>query len=258
MLVTDIDDTLLGNRDGLDRLLAWLEERRGEVAFVVATGRTLASARAVLKKWGVPAPDVIVASVGTEIYYGPGHGGDDAWTRHIAWHWRRDALIEALAGVPGLVPQPEANLGAFKISYNVGETNPPRMASIRQLLRARGLRARLVHSHGSYLDVLPVRASKGQAIRYLSYRWDVPLGNVLVAGDSGNDECMLRGDTLGVVVGNYSRELETLRGRGNVYFAAGTHAAGILEGIEAYGFADSPRARLDRAAHARAALGAAG
>jgi sucrose-phosphate synthase len=94
-----------------------------------------------------------------------------------------------------------------------------------------------VTSHGTYLDVLPVRASKGKAIRYLSYRWDVPLASFLVAGDSGNDECMLRGDTLGVVVGNYSPELEPLRGRSSVYFAAGAHAAGVLEGIEAYGFA---------------------
>jgi sucrose-phosphate synthase len=182
---------------------------------------------------------VIVASVGTEIYYGPGLRADDAWSRHIARHWRRDALADALGVVPGLVPQPAANQGPFKLSYDVAAGDAPRVASIRQLLRAGRMRARLVHSHGVHLDVLPVRASKGRAIRYLSYRWDVPLQSFLVAGDSGNDECMLRGDTLGVVVGNHSAELEVLRGRGNVYFAEASHAAGILEGIEAYGFASA-------------------
>ncbi|MEZ6079301.1 MAG: HAD family hydrolase [Pirellulaceae bacterium] len=47
--------------------------------------------------------------------------------------------------------------------------------------------------------------------------------HVLVAGDSGNDEGMLLGRTLGVVVGNYSPELGC-RNRPRVYFAQGHHA----------------------------------
>ena len=113
----------------------------------------------------------------------------------------------------------------------------PALSVIRQRLRERGLRGRLVYSHNAFLDVLPARASKGRAIRYLSYKWDIPLDHFLVAGDSGNDECMLRGDTLGVVVGNYSPELESLRGRANVHFAQGRFAAGILKGVAAYDFA---------------------
>ncbi|MEJ2646607.1 MAG: HAD family hydrolase, partial [Gammaproteobacteria bacterium] len=46
----------------------------------------------------------------------------------------------------------------------------------------------------------------------------------------------LRGNTLGVVVGNYSSELEPLRGRPRLYFADGAYAWGILEGIEHYDF----------------------
>ncbi|MGB9440450.1 MAG: HAD family hydrolase [Desulfobacterales bacterium] len=34
----------------------------------------------------------------------------------------------------------------------------------------------------------------------------------MVCGDSGNDEEMLRGEPLGVVVGNYSPELKKLKG----------------------------------------------
>jgi sucrose-phosphate synthase len=47
---------------------------------------------------------------------------------------------------------------------------------------------------------------------------------------------MLGGNTLGVVVGNYSPELEKLRGRARIYFAEATHARGVLEGIEHYHF----------------------
>ena len=58
----------------------------------------------------------------------------------------------------------------------------------------------------------------------------------LIAGDSGNDEEMLNPPVQGVVVGNYSKELEHLRKRPNIYFAEAAYAAGILEGIEQYRF----------------------
>ncbi|MFP4333079.1 MAG: HAD family hydrolase, partial [Campylobacterales bacterium] len=60
--------------------------------------------------------------------------------------------------------------------------------------------------------------------------------DILVAGDSGNDEDMLSGGSLAIVVGNYSKELKKLRGRVNVYFANTNYAAGILEGINYYDF----------------------
>jgi sucrose-phosphate synthase len=86
------------------------------------------------------------------------------------------------------------------------------------------------------LDILPFRASKGKAIRYISYKWEIPLKNFLVCGDSGNDEEMLRGDPQGVVVGNYSPELKNLKGQRNIYFAKKPCAGGIIEGIRRYRF----------------------
>jgi sucrose-phosphate synthase len=61
---------------------------------------------------------------------------------------------------------------------------------------------------------------------------------LLVAGDSGNDEGMLKGRTLGVVVANYSPELEKLRKLPRIYFAQSSHARGIIEGIQYYNFLD--------------------
>jgi sucrose-phosphate synthase len=57
---------------------------------------------------------------------------------------------------------------------------------------------------------------------------------VLVAGDSGNDEQMLSSKAKAVVVGNYSSELEKLRGQDHVYFSEGKYAQGILEAIAHY------------------------
>ncbi len=77
----------------------------------------------------------------------------------------------------------------------------------------------------------------------MSYKWEIPLKNFLVCGDSGNDEEMLKGDPLGVVVGNYSRELERIKKSRNIYFARRHCAAGILEGIEHYRFIDKAQPR---------------
>ena len=47
---------------------------------------------------------------------------------------------------------------------------------------------------------------------------------------------MLKGELLGVVVGNYSRELDYLRESKRVYFSNKNYAGGIIDGINYYKF----------------------
>jgi sucrose-phosphate synthase len=101
----------------------------------------------------------------------------------------------------------------------------------------------VIFSHHEFLDLLPVRASKGRAIRHLAERWGFSLDHVLVAGDSGNDADMLRSGALGVVVDNHSSELRHLKGRERIHFAESGYALGILDGIRHHGF--SPGAAAD-------------
>ncbi|WP_156797194.1 HAD-IIB family hydrolase [Nitrosomonas sp. Is79A3] len=233
-LVSDIDNTLLGNREGLQQLISWLKKHAGSVVFGVATGRSLESAVKVLKNARVPIPNVLITSVGSEINYGPRLQPDVGWANRIAHLWRRDALEQVLSGLPGLTLQTDENQRKFKLSYNVISKKMPSLQDLYRLLREHRLHARLIYSHEKFLDVLPIRASKGHAIRYLAYKWGLPLENFLVVGDSGNDKEMLLGDTLGIVVGNYSSELEPLRDLEQIYFAQGHQADGILEGLEHY------------------------
>ena len=236
VLISDIDNTLIGDSDGQEALIAWLREHSHSVAFGIATGRSLESTIKVLKSKSVPIPNILVTSVGTEIHYGQSLVPDAGWANHIRYKWRRESLVEAMASVPGLEQQEMENQREFKLSYNVNPEQMPPLPQIYRHLRDLGLYAQLVYSNEAFLDVLPVRASKGHAIRYLAYKWGLPLKNFLVAGNSGNDEEMLRGDTLGVVVGNYSTELESLYGLEQIYFAHEPCARGILEGIHHYGF----------------------
>jgi sucrose-phosphate synthase len=116
------------------------------------------------------------------------------------------------------------------------EPGKDRLSQIHDALLHSRCRYNVIVTRNRYLDILPYRASKGKAIRYLSYQWDLSLANFLVCGDSGSDEDMLRGEPRAVVVGNYSAELQPLKGLRNIYFAAQKGAGGILEGIDHYQF----------------------
>lgn len=236
VIICDIDNTLLGDGDALRQLMTRLENAGDRVAFGVATGRRLDSALQILKEWNVRTPDLLITSVGSEIYYGNNLVEDQGWAKHIDYHWKPDELRAALADSAGLKLQHKSDQRRFKVSYNVDPEKFPSVNKVRTCLRKLDLHCKLIYSHQAFLDLLPVRASKGLAIRYLMMKWGLGPDRLLVAGDSGNDTEMLRGETLGVVVGNYSPELDELRGEPRIYFAEGDYASGIIEGVEHYDF----------------------
>ncbi|MDI1298548.1 HAD-IIB family hydrolase [Methylotenera sp.] len=236
MLISDIDNTLIGDKKKLEELTSWLRQNSSTLGFGVATGRSLESAVNILKKHRVPLPSILITSVGSEINYGPELFPDIGWANHIRHLWRRDDLAKAMSIFPGLELQAQENQREFKLSYIATPDKMPPLEKMYRHLRKLKLHAQLIYSHNEFLDILPIRASKGHAIRYLAYKWGLSLQSFLVAGDSGNDSEMLVGDTLAVVVGNHSSELEPLRGLEQVYFAQNYYAAGILEGLDHYGF----------------------
>lgn len=240
-LVTDIDNTLTGGDDAeLGELLGILGEYKDCMGFAVATGRTIDSTVEHFLEHDIPIPDIIVSSVGSEIYYGQEMIYDKGWDRHISDRWNRARIVELLKQFDFLEYQEEDTQRKFKVSYFM-EPEKDRLARIHDILLKSRCSYNLIYSHGQFLDILPNRASKGKAIRYISYKWELPLENIIVCGDSGNDEEMLRGEPLGVVVGNFSMEMEALRGQRNIYFTKGSYAAGIIEGLRHYRFLEKAR-----------------
>lgn len=238
-IITDIDNTLIGDDNTqLPKLLDLIAANRDSTGFGVATGRTVKSARKILKKHNVPMPDIIISSVGSAIFYGSDKNPGQGWATHISSHWHRDKIVKLLKAFPFLTYQEETAQRRFKISYYM-KPGKDRLAQIHNCLLANKCRYNLIYSHDEFLDILPFRASKGKAIRYLSYKWEIPLMNFLVCGDSGNDKEMLRGEPRAVVVANFSHELEELKDNRKVYFAKSPCAGGILEGLQHYRFIES-------------------
>jgi sucrose-phosphate synthase len=237
-LITDIDNTLIGDVDdqGIRDLLSYINESETQIGFGIATGRHLESALEVLDDWNIPRPDILLTSVGTEIHYGETMFEDLSWSHHIDYRWNPDKIREVMEEIDGATLQPEENQRRFKISYYLDKDQSAWKRRLLRHMRKNNLSVQVVVSHGGLLDILPFRSSKGAAIRFLSLKWGIPAEQILVAGDSGNDEDMLRGNMLGVVVGNYSEELEYLKNSQRIYFAHDHYARGVLEGLRHYNF----------------------
>ncbi len=231
LLICDIDNTLVGCASALGIFRRW-RSWQASLAFGVATGRSFHSAMAVLEQQDSPRPQVMITSVGSEIYHldanGVSYTADAAWREVVSVGWERERLRAVLSDLDGLAPQGPLEQRAFKLSY-FGDAAAA--ARVRARLARAGLRAGVIHSHGRYLDVLPERASKGTAVDHVRALYRLPERALFVAGDSGNDIEMLRARTQAIIVANYSDDLADHAALQHSYVARASHARGIIEGV---------------------------
>ncbi|MFT5113957.1 MAG: sucrose-phosphate synthase, partial [Parasphingorhabdus sp.] len=236
-IFTDLDQNLIGNPTALKYLVDLLKENRKCVSFGIATGRRIDSALALMNKHGIPRPDVLISSQGTRVHYGQQLTEDNYWADHIDHNWTIQRLRKTIGNLPGIKSQHKNEQTPFKASYFYDENKAPSVEEIIILLGEKELNANVILSFGQFLDLVPGRASKGQALRYVTQRLDIPLEQTLVAGGSGADEDMMRGNTLAVVVGNrHYEELSLLTEQDSIYFASQSYGSGILEAIDHYDF----------------------
>ena len=239
-IFSDLDQNLIGNPKALKQFANTMRDKRKCVTFGIATGRRIDSALALMKKNRIPTPDVLISGLGTRIHYGQNLTEDKFWADHVDHDWAGQRVRRILGNVAGLNLQPRKEQTPFKISYYYDPEIAPAIENIVAHLRQEEITANVMLSFGQFLDIVPSRASKGQALRYVSQRLDIPLEQILVAGGSGADEDMMRGNTLAVVVGNrHHEELSQLVDQERIYFANQEHAFGILEAIEHYDFFDT-------------------
>ena len=204
--------------------------------FVVATGRSFESARAILEQWRLPEPDAFIVDVGTRIMVA---GATGSWAECGAFataldrNWDRSAIERALAPLD-IEPQHDDTAGPHKLSY-FGDAEDA--ASIRTTLAAAGLAARVVLSHGHLIDVLAPAGGKAAAIAAYAGRVGLTLSDCIAAGDSGNDLDMLDACGAAIVVANASDELASLKPRAGLHRVRQRHAAGVLEGLARLGHA---------------------
>lgn len=243
LLITDLDNTLVGDRPALEKLNQKLMQVRQEqgLLLVYSTGRSLTSYNQLHAKEPMLVPDVLVTAVGTEIYYGGSTTPDPDWSAKLNQGWQREDVLSITAHFNDLVLQPDADQRPYKVSFFLESTlAADLLPRLDVALHIRGLDVKLVYSGGKDLDILPLHGNKGEAMQYLRNHFEIPAERTVACGDSGNDQSLFDvGQERGVIVGNARPELLEWHQDNLVdhhYLATARCAGGILEGLRHFDF----------------------
>jgi sucrose-6F-phosphate phosphohydrolase len=241
LFCSDIDNTLLGNPESALRFFdAWKTlpaDRRPLLAY--NSGRLVADMERLVAQGRLLAPDYYIGGVGTRIFDVRARKNIEAFTHHIRQGWSRARADTVAATTPGITPQPAEFQEEFKSSWYLGNATPEVLRDLEQRLADAGLEAAVVYSSGRDLDILPRRATKGGALAWLAGHLGIPLDQVLVAGDTGNDGTMFRlPGVKGIIVENALPELLEATVDRPFYYSRRVMADGVLDGLLHYGVID--------------------
>ena len=234
LVISDVDGTLLGDQDGLNELRQETRYWGDQLCWVVSSGRFFDSVRQSVIEGRIPNPSAIIGGVGTEISHFPGGQPFTQWREHIVPFQAKFCAItirEIMQEIEGLEFQPWEFQSDLKVSYYLHNASPEELARLERRLTLQDLDVQLVYSSRRDLDILPARANKGQAARFLAELWSFPAEQVIVAGDSANDLSMFQVGFRGIVVGNAAPELRALSSE-FIYQADRPYGGGVLEGLK--------------------------
>ena len=198
----------------------------------IITGRSLAAAaRQRFAELHLPDPQVWITQAGTQIHYGQEQVADRFWEAQIGIDWSRVAVEQMLIWP---ITWSFRNLSIRGNSRSVISCVSPAssvLPLIRQRLRHHGQPARPHLRCHWFLDVLPLRASRSEAIRFLSLRWKLPLEQILVVASQQGDVELVQGLPAAVVPADHDPCLDGCRQQQRVYFANRSRLPGVLEGL---------------------------
>lgn len=249
VLATDLDGTFLGGSPDMRAgLYDWLKRHRDDVGLIFVTGRDPDFIRALCAGEvdhapNVPAPDYVVADVGTTVARMEmgSEGPALSFLRDLegpissAWGERSAFVRETLSDAPGLVPQDTPFRHRMSYHYDPAGYDP---AVVRPLEEA-GLD--ILISAGCFLDVLPGGVNKGSTLLALVDHLGLPRDAVLVAGDTLNDLSMFHTGLHGAVVGGAEAALlDATRELPRTRHCRAPGAGGIAEAIAAFGLHPEP------------------
>ncbi|RLM69612.1 hypothetical protein C2845_PM17G05470 [Panicum miliaceum] len=173
----------------------------GRLGCVLSTGMTIRDAADALGTCGAdPAAfDALICSGGAELcYLWKELAADEEYAGHVSFRWPGAHVRSAVPRLGKADGAQEADLAdddaacsAHCHAYAVaGASKVKKVDSIRQSLRMRGFRCKLVYTRAcTRLNVIPLSASRPRELRYLSIQWGIDLSKVAVlVGDKGDTD----------------------------------------------------------------------
>ncbi|PQM32695.1 putative sucrose-phosphate synthase 1 [Prunus yedoensis var. nudiflora] len=184
----------------------------GSIGFILSTALAISEIHSLLISGGLSPSqfDAFICNSGGELYY-PSSSSDDSpsglpfvvdldYRSHIEYRWGGECLRKTL--VRWVASFNEKKGGQTVTEHRSGSTNHcyaykvkdlaliPPVKELRKLMRIQGLRCHVIYSqNGTRLNVIPVLASRSQALRYLYVRWGLNLSTAVVfVGESGDTD----------------------------------------------------------------------
>ncbi|KAK9130603.1 hypothetical protein Sjap_011090 [Stephania japonica] len=193
------------------------ERASGSIGFILSTSMTIPEIHSGLIAGGLSTTDfdAFICNSGSEIYY-PSSSSEDAvspglpfvidtdYHSHIGYRWGGEGLRKTLVrwvasitekkgenGEEQIISEDEEKSSTYCFAFTVKNLSliPP-FKELRKVMRIQALRCHVIYCHnGSKLNVIPVLASRSQALRYLYIRWGMDLSNVVVfVGECGDTD----------------------------------------------------------------------
>ncbi|KAG2649025.1 hypothetical protein PVAP13_1NG081500 [Panicum virgatum] len=184
--------------------------------FVLSTSLTISEIHSLLVPAGMLPTDfdAFICNSGSNIYY-PSYSGetpnnskitfalDQNHQSHIEYRWGGEGLRKYLVKWATSVVErkgrterqiifedPEHS-STYCLAFRVVNPNHlPPLKELRKLMRIQSLRCNALYNHSATrLSVVPIHASRSQALRYLCIRWGIEVPNVAVlVGESGDSD----------------------------------------------------------------------
>ncbi|KAL3497335.1 hypothetical protein ACH5RR_040067 [Cinchona calisaya] len=191
-----------------------MERSSCSIGFILSTSLTISEINSLLKLGGLSPRDfdAFICNSGSEIYYSSSGSEenlsdhpfivDSDYQLHIDYRWGGDHLRKTLVRWVASINEKKKDTDRQTITeHDSGSTHGyafevrkpellPPVKEIRKLMRNQALRCHAIHcQNGTRLNVIPVTASRMQALRYLQVRWGIKLSNVVIfVGEYGDTD----------------------------------------------------------------------
>ncbi|KAK8523565.1 hypothetical protein V6N12_048082 [Hibiscus sabdariffa] len=186
------------------------ERAEGSVGFILSTFMTISEIHSFLISGGLNPRDfdAFICNSGSDLFYSTVNPEDGPFVidfyyhSHIEPRWGGEGLRKTLVRWAGSINEKAENeeqivtaaeqlsanyCYAFQVK-NAGLVPP--VKELRKWLRIQALRCNVIYCQsGTRINVIPVLASRSQALRYLYVRWGIELSKMVVfVGDSGDSD----------------------------------------------------------------------
>ncbi|PPD78091.1 hypothetical protein GOBAR_DD24977 [Gossypium barbadense] len=184
--------------------------KENPIGFILSTSLSVSEVHSILISGSISPLDfdAFICNSGGDVYY-PSLSSEDGlglpftvdsdYQSHIEYRWGgeglRKTLVRWAASINDkngqTVEENESRSTTHCYAFRVkdAELIPP-VKELRKLMRVQALRCHVIYcQNGTTLNVIPVLASRAQALRYLYIRWGLELSNVITfVGECGDTD----------------------------------------------------------------------